>query len=86
MISFTTLLSRIATVLHCAAHYDDDPWVCAVSGSKERAIPNPKQADYLPAVPNSLDRRFRAAVLVTPVGEFFAPDVLTSISVSVTTC
>ena len=72
-----------ATVRHCASDYDDDLWFCRVAGSKEKAVENAKQADYIPAVPNSRDPRIRAAVLVAPVGAFFTSDELKKIATPV---
>lgn len=71
------------TVKHCAANYDADPWFCAVSGSKEKAIANAQHADYIPAVPPSTDPRIRAAVLAAPVGAFFTPEAVKNIKVPV---
>ena len=71
------------TVKHCAANYDADPWFCAVSGSKEKAIANAQHADYIPAVPPSTDPRIRAAVLAAPVGAFFTPEALKNVKVPV---
>jgi predicted dienelactone hydrolase len=69
------------TVSHCADNFDADPWFCQFSGSKERALAAAQQLPYLPDVPGSPDSRFRAAVLVTPVGAFFSTEALGSIKV-----
>jgi predicted dienelactone hydrolase len=71
------------TVRHCAAHYEQDLWFCRVSGSKEKALENARNADYMPAVAGSADARIRAAVLIAPVGAFFAESSLQSIKVPV---
>jgi predicted dienelactone hydrolase len=57
-------------VKHCAANYDEDFWFCNVSGSKEKAIENAKNTNYIPAIQGSKDARFKAAVLIAPVGAF----------------
>lgn len=75
--------SIAAAVRHCAANYEKDSWFCSVSGSKEIAIKNVKQAEYLPSVPNSLDTRIRSAALLTPVGAFFTETELKKIAVPV---
>ena len=73
--------SIAATVRHCAANYDDDGWFCRVSGSKEKAIANAAQADYMPTVPSSRDARIRAAVLLAPIGVFFSEAELKKITI-----
>jgi predicted dienelactone hydrolase len=58
------------TVKHCATNYDEDLWFCNVSGSKERAIENAKNVSFIPTIQGSKDPRFKAAVLIAPVGAF----------------
>jgi predicted dienelactone hydrolase len=58
------------TLKHCAANFDEDLWFCNVSGSKEKAIENAKNANYIPTIQGSKDTRFKAAVLIAPVGAF----------------
>ncbi len=71
------------TLRHCAANYDEDLWFCKVSGSKEKAIENARNADYVPAVPSSADPRIKVAVLVAPLGQFFPEASLKAIKVPV---
>ncbi len=75
--------SIAAAIAHCAANYDSDLWFCRVSGSKEKAIENAKQADYMPVVPNSRDPRIRVAALLAPVGAFSTEAELKKISIPV---
>jgi predicted dienelactone hydrolase len=72
--------SIATTVKHCATNYESDLWFCNVSGSKERAIENAKNVDFLPAIPSSKDARFKAAVLIAPVGVFTDAKALSAIS------
>jgi predicted dienelactone hydrolase len=58
------------TMKHCAANYDDDLWFCRVSGNKKRAIANAGNGAFIPAIESSKDTRFKAAVLIAPVGAF----------------
>ena len=71
------------TLRHCAAHYDEDAWFCKVSGSKEKAIENARNAEYVPIVPSSTDARIKAAVLVAPIGPFFSEASLKAVKVPV---
>ena len=71
------------TVRHCAANYDDDVWFCKVNGSKEKAIENARNVEYIPAVPGSADPRIKAAVLVAPLGQFFTEASLKAVKVPV---
>ncbi len=71
------------TMRHCAANYDADPWFCRMSGSKEKAIENARNAEYIPAVPGSADPRIKAAVLITPIGQFFPESSLKAVSIPV---
>ncbi len=75
--------SLVQTVRHCAEQYSNDPWFCGVSGSKERAIANARNIDYLPIVPSSSDPRIKAAVLIAPVGAFFTESSLRNIKAPV---
>ncbi len=81
LIGATPSIAQI--VRHCAAHYDQDLWFCRVSGSKEKALENARNADHIPAVGTSADPRIRAAVLIAPVGAFFTESSLQSIKVPV---
>ncbi len=71
------------TLRHCAANYDEDLWFCKVSGSKEKAIENARNAEYVPAVPSSTDPRIKAAVLTAPLGQFFPEASLKAVKVPV---
>lgn len=71
------------TMRHCAANYDDDPWFCKMSGSKAQAIENARNADNMPAIPGSADPRIKAAVLITPIGQFFPEASLKAVKVPV---
>jgi predicted dienelactone hydrolase len=75
--------SIASTMRHCAANYDQDPWFCRMSGSKEQAIENARNADNMPAVPGSTDPRIKAAVLITPIGQFFPEASLKAVKVPV---
>jgi predicted dienelactone hydrolase len=57
-------------IKHCATNYDDDLWFCSVSGSKEKALENAKNIAHMPIIPSSLDARFKASILIAPVGAF----------------
>ena len=72
-----------STVRHCAAHYEEDVWFCKVSGSKDKAVENARNAEYIPVVPSSTDPRIKAAVLITPVGAFFPQASLQAVKVPV---
>ena len=69
-----------------ATHYDEDPWFCKVSGSKEKAISNAANVNYIPQVPSSADPRIKAAVLIAPLGKFFTEASLKNIKVPVRIC
>lgn len=71
------------TVRHCAANYDDDVWFCKVAGNKATAIENARNVAYIPAVPGSADARIKAAVLITPLGQFFPEASLKAVKVPV---
>jgi predicted dienelactone hydrolase len=58
------------TMKHCAANYDDDLWFCSVSGTKESAITNASNIAFMPVIESSKDTRFKAAILIAPVGAF----------------
>jgi predicted dienelactone hydrolase len=72
--------SIATTVKHCATDYESDLWFCQVSGTKERALENAKNAAYLPLIPSTKDTRFKAAVLIAPVGAFTEAKALSSIT------
>jgi predicted dienelactone hydrolase len=67
------------TLKHCANNFDEDLWFCNVSGSKEKAMENAKNIAYLPTIQSSKDTRFKAAVLITPVGAFYDKTSLSAI-------
>lgn len=75
--------SIVNAVRHCAANYDDDLWFCKVSGSKEKTMENARNAEYMPTVPSSADPRIKAAVLMTPIGQFFPEASLKAVKVPV---
>lgn len=75
--------SMASLMRHCAANYDEDPWFCRMSGPKERAIENARNADQIPALPGSTDPRIKAAVLITPIGQFFPEASLKAVKVPV---
>ena len=75
--------SLVQTVRHCANNYSDDPWFCAVSGTREQAQESGRNVQYLPAIASSSDSRIKAAVLIAPVGAFFPEENLRNIRVPV---
>jgi predicted dienelactone hydrolase len=67
-------------VKHCAENYDDDTWFCSLSGSKQKAIESVKNLTNFPTIASSVDRRFKAAVLIAPLGAFNDGASLTAIN------
>ncbi len=67
------------SVKHCAINFDEDGWFCRQFGSKEKAIENAKNLNSLPIIADSKDPRFKAFVLISPVGIFSEPAALTTL-------
>jgi predicted dienelactone hydrolase len=68
------------SVKHCAVNFDADVWFCQQFGSKEKAIDTAKDLSALPTVAGSKDARFKAAVLISPVGIFSEAAALASLT------
>jgi predicted dienelactone hydrolase len=68
------------SVKHCAVNFDDDVWFCQQFGSKAKAIEAGKDLSLLPIVAGSKDARFKAAVLISPVGIFSEPAALATLT------
>jgi predicted dienelactone hydrolase len=68
------------SVKHCAINFDADRWFCQQFGSKEKAIETAKDLSALPTVAGSKDARFKAAVLISPVGIFSEAAALASLT------
>jgi predicted dienelactone hydrolase len=67
------------SVKHCAVNFDDDVWFCQQFGSKEKAIESSKNLNSIATIPASKDPRFKAAVLISPVGIFSELPALASL-------
>ncbi len=69
------------SVKHCAVNFDADVWFCQQFGSKEKAVESAKNLSSIPTVASSKDSRFKAAVLISPVGIFSEQAALSSFTV-----
>jgi predicted dienelactone hydrolase len=68
------------SVKHCAVNFDDDVWFCQQFGSKEKAVESSKNLNSIAIIPSSKDPRFKAAVLISPVGIFSEPAALANLT------
>jgi predicted dienelactone hydrolase len=68
------------SVRHCAINFDADGWFCQQFGSKEKAIEAAKDLSSILTIAGSKDARFKAAVLISPVGIFSEAAALTSLT------
>jgi predicted dienelactone hydrolase len=68
------------SVKHCGVNFDEDIWFCQQFGSKEKAIESAKNLHAVPTIAASKDSRFKAAILISPVGIFSEPAALSSLT------
>lgn len=67
-------------VKHCAANFDEDPWFCQQFGPKEKALDVARTTSSMLPIPSSRDARFKAVVLISPVGAFSERSVLSTLT------